>query len=551
MILPTDKKRLYDAVFDQLDYCTRTMDSRASTYNRREAVYRRGSAGAFRGRLNKAAPIVNRQASLLFVPHMLKFFPQVPPEESDNEVFDRADAVSDCVRMSWRDLQLDVIFPMAIRWALVRGAGLISVKPQVRTNWDVDLRIDFINPRDFGVGRETGSGSWDLSRQQAVCLRSYHTLDELDRWLVGREDPETILANLEYARVDAHGGFSRITGMAGGATAFQAKPENWPTFTGADEEDRARMAAVFHELRIFDDNLGDWRVFTISGSMILRDRPQGAIGVPGILPYVKVCPDEDPDTFWGMSLVEQISPLQEWYLMRMEGMDERFRKRLRPPTAAIGLGQSFEEKIAGLNRAGGRVAIPNPNAKFQQFPPEMAPEDFEMMQVIAQQLNEQGQLPDIMRGVNDKGVRGENVFNSLTKLASGEIIQKSLVVESEAEDIANLIFHSMRRYSTAKLVDSNGKMFFLAEFPEDVQIKVDGHSSNPILVEDQKLEVDGLLKRDLIKPSRAIRMIAPVSMASILHEMKDIEMAKMIAAEKVKLEQSMKRGGKSSVGAGE
>jgi hypothetical protein len=548
MILPTDRKKLYDAVFDQFDYCTRTMDSRASSYNRREAVYRRGSAGAFRGRLNKAAPIVNRQASLLFVPHMLKFFPQVPPEESDSAVFDRADAVSDCVRMGWRDMDLDVIFPMAIRWALVRGASLISVKPQVKTNWDIDIRIDFINPRDFGVGRETGTGSWDLERQQAVCLRSYHTMDELGRWLSGRKDPETILKNLEYGRVDSHGGFSRITGMAGGATAFQAKPENWPTFTGADEEDRARMAAVFHELRIFDDDLGDWRVFTISGSMILRDRPQGAIGVPGILPYVKVCPDEDPESFWGMSLVEQISPLQEWYLMRMEGMDERFRKRLRPPTAAIGLGQSFEEKIAGLNRAGGRVAIPNANAKFQQFPPEMAPEDFEMMQVISQQLNEQGQLPDILRGQMDKGVRGGEAINAMAKLANGEILQKSLVIESEAEDIANLIFHSMRRYSTQKLVDVNGKMFLLAEFPEDVQIKVDGHSSSPLLIEDHKAEADKLIQRDLIPPSRAIRMLAPVMESGILHDLGKVEMAKMIAAQKVKLEQSMKRGGKAGVG---
>lgn len=526
------------------------MDSRASSYSRREAVYRRGSAGAFRGRLNKAAPVVNRQASLLFVPHMLKFCPEIPPEEADEQTFERADSVSDCVRMCWRnDLHLDTVFPLAVKWALIRNCSIISVKPIVRTNWDIDLRADMINPRNFGVSRETGDGSWELERQQAVCLRSYHTLEELDRWLMGRKDGAQIMPNLEFSRIDANGGFTRISGMASGATSFQARPENWPSFTGADEEDRARMAAVFYELRLFDDLLGDWRVFTISGSMILRDRPQAAIGVPGMLPYIKVCPDEDPESFWGMSLIENISPLQEWYLMRMEGMDERFRKRLRPPTAMIGGSGSFEERIAALNRAGGRLAIPNQNAKFQQFPPEIAPEDFEMMSVIAAQLNEQGQLPDIMRGMNPKGgARGEEVFNTMAKLASGEVLQKSLVVEDCAEDIANLIFQSLRRYSTDKLVDNKGQLFLLAEFPQDVKMKVDGHSSSPVLIEDHKAEVKGLLQYNLITPSRAVRMLAPSMESGILHDLAKIENLQMLAKFKAQEEQQMKRGGKASAG---
>ena len=231
MILPTNKKRLYDTVFEQLDYCTRTMDSRATTYQRRDAIYRKGTSGAFRGRLNKAAPVVNRQAALLFVPHMLKFFTQIPPEESDEATFDRSDAVSDAVRMEWRDLDLDVIFPLAVKWALIRNSSIISVKPQVRTNWDIDLRVDMIHPRDFGVARETGTGSFKLDRQQACCERTYHTMEELDRWLYQRNDTAKIISALEYARIDGFGGASAITGMASGATTFQAKPENWPIFS--------------------------------------------------------------------------------------------------------------------------------------------------------------------------------------------------------------------------------------------------------------------------------------------------------------------------------
>jgi hypothetical protein len=524
------------------------MGGRANAYSRREAIYKRGASGIVRGRLNKAGPAIDKQAALLFAPHLIKFAGVVPPEEEDEAVWDQIESVTDAIQMMWSDLDLDLLFPMGVKYGLVDGCRIISCTPQIRTDGEVELRADLIHPRDFGVSREIGAGSWKLSNQQAVCVRSYHSPEELDRWVRNRPDKNEVYHKLAFVQVDAGERGSRISGMAPGATQLQAKPQNWPSVSGDGEDPPAQIAAEFYDLRLYDDDLGDWRLFTISGDVILADRPGYRCGVPQMLPYAKICPDEDPESFWGSSLIENITPLQEWYLNRMEGMDEKFRMSLRPPTAGIGLGQGFQEKLAGLSRAGGRVAFPNQNASIQQFKPEMSESDYTMMQVIASQMDEQSQIAPMMRGRNEPGVRGESVLNSLRSLASAEIIIKSLQVQSQCEDFAQLIFQSMRRYNTHKLRDSKKQLFWVAQFPADVKIRVDAHSSSPIAVEDLKTEAKGLFQMGIVKPSRVIRMLSPMMQSLMLHDLEAIEQAQMIAREKIKLEQQLKRGGKEQAG---
>lgn len=548
MILPKNKARLKDEVFTQLWLCTRSMGARANAYSRREAMYKRGATGIVRGRLNKASPVIDKQAALLFAPHLIKFAGIVPPEEEDETVFDRIESVTDAIAMMWSDLDLDLLFPLGIRYGLVDGCRILSLTPQIRTDGEVELRADLIHPRDFGVSREIGAGSWKLANQQAVCVRSYHSEEELDRWIARRPDRNQLRNKLAFVQVDAGERGSRISGMGPGATQLQAKPQNWPSVSGDGDQPPSQLAAEFYDLRLFDDDLGDWRLFTISGDTILRDSPGDRVGVPQMLPYVKICADEDPESFWGNSLIENLTPLQEWYLNRMEGLDELFRMSLRPPVAGIGLGQGFQEKLAALSRTGGKVAFPNQNASIQQFRPQISESDYTMMQVISAQLDEQAQIAPMMRGRNEPGVRGESVLNTLRGLASAEIIIKSLQIQSECEAFGQLIFASMRRYHTHKLRDANKQLFLLSEMPEDIQIKVDAHSSSPICVEDLKAEAKALFQMGIIKPSRVIRMLSPMMQSLMLHDLEAIEQAKMVAAEKIKLETQMKRGGKASAG---
>lgn len=552
MILSDNPKRLHDQVMEQQWYCSRSMDTRGIQHSRWQSIFDKGAAGVIRGRLNKLAPAIKKQAALLFAPALMKFEIVLPPEEDDQESFAQIDSVTDALRTEWDALDMDQIFSMCVANSLVLGSYIICLTPQRRTDWEVELRADVIHPRDFGVGRETGTNSWKLSNQYATCVRTYHTLEELDAWLGKGRGRETLLGKLAFVSIDRGMSASRITGMAPGATMYQAKPENWPSHSASSGEDIPdRMACEMFELRLFDDRLGDWRVFTISGSEILRDRRAGEIGVPNLLPYVKICGDESCESFWGISLVDNLSPLQEWYLSRTEGMDEKFRQSLRPPTAAIGLGGGFEERLRAFSKAGGRIAIPNQNARIERFRPEMTEQDFAMMEMISAQLDEQSELSPALRGRNQPGVRSEGMAGQLMSLASAEILTKSFRIERQAAEFGQLLYESMRRYDTHKIVDKAGKPFLIAEFPHNVTVKIDGHSSSPIAVQDHKTDAKWLAQMQMITPSRAIRMVSPVMEQSMLRELRDIEMAKMIAAETVKISQQQKRGGKASAGTGE
>jgi hypothetical protein len=549
MILSDNPKTLYDQVMEQHWLCTRSMGTRSIQHARWQSIFDKGAAGVIRGRLNKAAPAIKKQAALLFAPAIMKFELVIPPEEEDIDTFHQVDSVTDAMRMEWEELEMDQIFSMAVVNSLVLGSYFISLTPQKRTDWEIELRADVIHPRDFGVGRETGTNSWKLKNQYATCVRTYHSLEELDAWIGRGPKRQATLDRLSFVSIDRGMTASRITGMAPGSTMFQAKPENWPSHTASAGEDIPdRIAAELYELRIFDDRLGDWRVFTISGDLILRDRRAGEVGVPNTLPYIKICGDESPESFWGMSLVDTLSPLQEWYLSRTEGMDEKFRQSLRPPTAAIGLGGGFEERLRAFSKAGGRIAVPNQNARIERFRPEMSETDFAMMELIAAQLDEQSELSPALRGRNQPGIRSEGLAGQLMSLASAEILTKSFRIEKQAAHFGQLLFESMRRYDTHKIHDKQGKPFLLAEFPGNVKVKIDGHSSSPIAIQDHKLDAKWLAQMGFILPSRAIRMVSPVMEQSMLREMRDIEAAKVIAAEQIKMEQQMKRGGKGSAG---
>lgn len=550
MILSQNSKKRYDQIMEQLWLTTRSMDIRAVQHARWQSIFDKGAAGVIKGRLNKLSPAIKKQAALLFAPSIMKFELVIPPDEDDADTFVQVDSVNDAIRTEWDSLELDQIFSMSVLNSLILGCYIISLTPQRRTDWEIELRADVIHPRDFGVGKETGTNSWKLSNQYASAVRTYHTLEELSSWL-GNKEPrrQELLNKLSFVAIDRGMTSSRITGMAPGATMFQSKPENWPSHTASSGEDiPSRLAAEMYELRIFDDEIGDWRVFRISGSVILSDRRAGELGVPNCLPYVKICGDESSESFWGISLVDNLSPLQEWYLSRTEGMDEKFRQSLRPPTAAIGLGGGFEERLRAFSKAGGRIAVPNQNARIERFKPEMSEQDFAMMQMIAEQLDEQSELSPALRGRNQPGVRSEGLAGQLMSLASAEILTKSFRIEKQAAALGQLLFESLRRYDTHKITDKNGKRFFLSEFPSNVKVKIDGHSSSPIAVQDHKLDAKWLVQMGIITPSRAIRMVSPVMEQSMLRELRDIEFAKMVAAEQVKMEQQAKRGGKASAG---
>jgi hypothetical protein len=265
-----------------------------------------------------------------------------------------------------------------------------------------------------------------------------------------------------------------------------------------------------------------------------------------MLPFVKVCAEEHPEYFWGISLVDDLKKLQDWYSDRMDDMDNLIQQILDPPTVAMGLGQSYEEKMAAFRKPGGKISSPTANAKIEQFVPKMPQEVFEFIGSIDSLLMDQSNMRPSMFGKQEPGVRTEGMAAGLMRVAGAEMRVMGLAIEKQAQFSAQMLFRYLRRYSPEKVVDEDGKLFSLVEFPDDARIRVDGHSSNPLFVEDNAQLAMGLMRYGAITQETLVRMLHPALEGKILHDLRKIQWIKVQEQTRMQLEQAAKRSGKEA-----
>jgi len=540
MILPKNPQKLLYTVLEMVRVCTSTRGSRESFYNECMSYYMQGGLDQSRGRANKIKPVVNRQASFLYAPESIKFWADVSPEEDNDENYKRSDPVSQVVSQAWTDSDLDTLFFEAVKHSRVNGCAIISILPRMRTDGKVDLIAYNINPKYFGVLCE---GVNKMDRQQAVTLTNYYTIEEIEARISRHPDKNRIWKELSTA--SPQGAIAEgVIEMGPGAVQFDA--QYWKSGPTPYVPNTPITYYGFHDLYCFDDDLGDWRVFTITGNCIVWDRPVSRIGIPGMLPFVKVCAEEHPEYYWGISLVDDLKKLQDWYADRMDDMDNLIQQILDPPTVATGLGQSYEEKMASFYKPGGRLTTTSATAKVEKMVPEMPEQVFEFMKGIDNLLMDQSNMRPSMFGRQEPGVRTEGMAAGMMRVAGAEMRVMGLAVEKQAQQCAQMLFRYLRRYNPDKVVDEDGKLFSLVEFPDDARIRVDGHSSNPLFVEDNAQLAMGLMRYGAITQETLVRMLHPALEGKILHDLRKIQWIKIQEQTRLQLEQQAKRSGKDA-----
>ncbi len=504
MILPRDPTKLLYAVLDMVRMCTSTRGTRETFYNENMSYYMQGGTDISRGRANKVKPVVNRQASFLYAPESIKFWADVSPEEDSGENYKRSDPVSQVVSQAWTDSDLDTLFFEAVK-----------------------------------LNR--------LERQQAVSLTNYYTIEEIEARISRHPDRKTIFKELATATMG--GADSDVITMGPNATQFEAN--YWKGGPSPYVPNTPVTYYGFYDLYCFDDDLGDWRVFTVTGNSIVWDRPVSRIGIPGMLPFVKVCAEEHPEYFWGISLVDDLKKLQDWYSGKMDDMDNLIDQILNPPTAATGMGKSYEESLAAFRKPGGQITTTSTTAKIEQFVPTMPESVFEYIKGIDALLMDQSNMRPSMFGRQEAGVRTEGMAAGLLRVAGAEMRVMGLAIEKQAQACAQMLFRYLRRYSPEKVVDEDGKLFSLVEFPDDARIRVDGHSSNPLFVEDNAQLAMGLMRYGAITQETLVRMLHPALEGKILHDLRKIQWVKVQEQTRMQLEQQAKRSGKGKASGSE
>lgn len=544
MRLPTDYRKLRNTVLGVLDKCTESEDERRRFYDSCRQRYLFGGDAFSQSRVNKISPVVNRKSAFTYSADSLKFWLQVTPDEDFEQVYPMLESVAEAVEDEWWRSSTDRLFGMGVTWSYVYGCSILCTLPVLNSDKrSVSLVSHLLsNPADFGVYQPEQP---DILKQEAMCLTSYLPLSQVERRIRFHPRRHEIAKKLELYNQNLYAEGAIIMGYSQqGPTTFKADYA-W----GGPYRYMPRTSLNYYrwrDLYIFDDDLGDWRLFTITSDEIVFDRPMSMVGLPGIPPFTKVSPLELPDYFWGQSQVESIAAIQDWFMHRTDELDRFIAKRLIPPKAIIGAGSTWEERLGALNRPGGKLAVNSRDVQIQEMGSEIPKEVFEFLQGIDAFFQEQSGLRPSLFGKQEPGVRTEGMAASTMRLAAAEVRREALSLEKQAEDHGNILLHQMRRYYTDTLIDANGRPFKLAEFPDGFRVRVDGHSASPVFVEDHAQLAMTLRRFGDITPEKFIELLHPSMKGALIHDIKKIQYIKMLGQEVAKAQQEMKRSGQQA-----
>ena len=492
-----------------IEACFVSRNERTAFYDRMRSYYMFGSDGSFQpATYNKIFSTVDLSTAFLFASETTKFSIHLAQSVPKVE-YDKVPTLSQCVNDIWQESHSDMTFGQALTWSHVYGTTLVKLI------WNKGVHSYMLNPHDFGVYREDLSST---DQQEAVVHKYKISHTELDTML--RSHPNRVDILNRVSNTSAQDDAGMPTGLmrlviSSSQPTMMGNIDARPNYYEMRPQVAADMVDMF-ELYVFDDETNDYRMLTIAApGVIIYDRP--SFFIPGELPFVKITPDPIEGYYWGMSMVDKMTGLQDWRSHRVNQVRKLLDKQYDPPLALSGFSGIPEEKLMALRRAGGLVANQNPAAKVENLRPQMPTDTFSEMREIDDMFDELVGLSNTMRGKGESGVRSMGHADLLAKMSSSRVKKKALIVEDSLEKIATLCLRLYQRHSDDKLTyesrDENGNVksltFIAEQFTRDYTVKVDAHSSSPIFIEDQKEEAMALLQVGAIDREAVLDIFNP------------------------------------------
>jgi hypothetical protein len=276
-----------------------------------------------------------------------------------------------------------------------------------------------------------------------------------------------------------------------------------------------------HELWIFDDEIGDYQCITIADpNIVIYDRPAQSLFLKGEQPFVQLCPNPQYDYYWGQSEVQRLVFLQDMRNKRQGQILELLDKQVDPPKAIMGFTGILDEKNFALNRAGGLLASDMPNAKVEEFTPNIPNDLFRELAEIDAMFAEASGITSVLAGRGESGVRSQGHASQLARLGSSRAKKRAMVIEDSLEKMATLYLKMMQVYDDTVLTDTDGNKFIAAQFTPDFVVKVDAHSNSPIFMEDSRELAFSLFNAGAISKSRLIELMEPPMKELLLDDIK-------------------------------
>jgi hypothetical protein len=236
---------------------------------------------------------------------------------------------------------------------------------------------------------------------------------------------------------------------------------------------------------------------------------------------VKIQPYGKYNYFWGKAHIESLLRLQAWLLQRIDQIDDILDRQADPARVGSGFLGLNEEKMAAFGGAGTYLFDQMPQAKMEEFKPEMPPDIFAEYKEIKGEFLEASGLTEVVAGRSERGVRSRQHADNLKKSGSGRIKKAAITIEAPLVKLGDIGLKLKMAHDEEKLFtapDDDGHVEeFLPAATGKVRMKVDGHSHSPLFGDESRELAVVFRKFNTIDDEDFVRMTNPPSRDNLLH----------------------------------
>ncbi len=500
---------------DVAEQCFVSLKQRQSDAQSWKEYFYSGTNDGKLATLNMSYPHIDRMASSLFSPadtHFSLSFDQDKPKEIQLQ----AKAAGRYLSQEFHRRGVDLEFASGLEWALMKGTTHIKL---LWGHEGIDPLI--VQPEAFGVLNETICG---LDRQEAFCHKIFMTESMFENYISGHPKEKELIEQVsrmkstkvedemenDYFHQIIIGGTNPIYPVGSSTGTGQAQVFGVPVPMMAPEVKRNLI--VLNELWVRDDEREDYTTiqFVEQGIVIEGElRRRNICGIAGEHPFRQICPNPTEGYYWGRPELQPLRALQDMLNRRMNEYDRISRLRSNPPRAFYGTtGLTDNEKLA-VSTPGGFLVPQSPNAKSEALAPELPPELQKQIGEIMSWFDYVGGFENITKGQGESGVRSGSHADTLVRMASARLRDRSLLIERQCADVADFCFKLLQAKNANQFTTRDGLSFLLDQIPEDVRVHVDSHSSSPAFAQEAKQTAVELLKVGAITPKDFILLTHP------------------------------------------
>ena len=505
--VPSDQRELLKLTNDLVEQCRVSVAQRTSQYRLLNQIFETGRIDSGKALLNELPKQLDDTAAHLFSPVELKFaldFENKYPKEE----YDRGREVAKTIRRQWERNNTDIRFGQGCDEAL--KYGWMGLKQWVQTDKDDGEEVNtyhskLVMPWNFGVYNEAET---EINSQAAVCETFTLTLPEVWKRIYYLPNAKKL-----FERVRQHS-------MSNGQSADPQSSTHWVLSTSAlntginaatsplpggivqlaNDPNYTVMGpqvmaptVTGHELWVQDDDDYTTIVMIEPDILIAPLFKKSNLLVPGskLQPYRGIQPNQAVNWFWGRSELLNIVEPQNLLAMWLDDAKRLTGLQIDKILGLIGENTITDERY-GQMREAGFVQL-GAGSSITDLTPHFPAELLPMIKFLLEELRVLGGFPPIMRGQGEPGVRAGSHANTLMKTASPSLRDRSLLVERQCAEHADLSLaireakdpnHYWTHGESAE--EAEGTRFLLAELPDDWRVVVDSHSSSPIFADENE-----------------------------------------------------------------